>query len=100
MEENAVSKGSRPGKKKSKNLSLEDLATTQLRIVGGNTRSMLFESLAKTTQIGSVKILLESFAAVTWTGSAENFIQEFKILVSQVNPTPEDQLREYFLANL
>ena len=61
---------------------------------------MLFESLAIVTQIGSGEILLESLAAVTLTGSGDNFIQEFKIVVSQVNLTPEDQLREYFLPNL
>lgn len=99
MVENVV-QGFKTRQQKSMDLSWEDLVTTQLKIVGGNRRSMLFKSLATVTQNGSLKILLESLAAVTWTWSGENFIQEFKILVSQVNPTPKDQLREYFLAKL
>ncbi|KOM34107.1 hypothetical protein LR48_Vigan02g025700 [Vigna angularis] len=96
MGKNAV-KGFNTWQQKSHNLSLEDLATPKLRIVEGNKGNMLLETLAAVTQIGSVEILRERMAAVTRTGRGEKVIQEFKILVSLVNPTSENQLGEYFL---
>jgi len=53
-------------RQKSKNPFWEDLATTLLRIFECNRRSTIFESLA----------------AVKEAGSVEDFIHEFKILVS------------------
>ncbi|WVZ06584.1 hypothetical protein V8G54_019930 [Vigna mungo] len=59
MEENAV-QGFMTWQQKSKNLSWKNLATTLLRIVEGNRRSMLCESWAAVIQIGSVAILREN----------------------------------------
>jgi len=45
-------------------------------------------------------ILFDSLLAVTQSGSVKNFIQEFKILVSQANQISKNWLREYFFAKL
>ncbi|WVZ11064.1 hypothetical protein V8G54_015594 [Vigna mungo] len=54
-----------------------------------------FDFLVPTACGKAMKVLFESLVAVTWTGCGEKFILEFKI-----NPTPEDQLREYFWTKL
>ncbi|KOM57988.1 hypothetical protein LR48_Vigan11g102100 [Vigna angularis] len=86
MGKNAV-KGFKTWQQKSHNLSWEDLATPQLRIVEGNKGNMLFQILVAVTQIGSVEILNERMTTITRTGREEKVIQEFKILVFLVNPT-------------
>ncbi|WVY93752.1 hypothetical protein V8G54_032840 [Vigna mungo] len=59
LEENAI-QGFKTWQQKSKNLSWKNLATTLLRIVEGNKRSMLCESWTAVTRIGSVAILREN----------------------------------------
>ncbi|KOM41003.1 hypothetical protein LR48_Vigan04g120100 [Vigna angularis] len=57
--ENVV-QGCKTWHKKSKNLSWKNLATILLKIVEGNKRSILCESWAAVTQMGSVEIFHES----------------------------------------
>jgi len=71
-------------KRKTPNPSWNELKDTFFRIYGGWDKSFVFEKLTKIKQKGSM----------------EEFVQEFKALVSQAPNIMEEQLLGYFLVGL